>query len=68
VRRILKKKTFFWRNFLISQAQITPFCNNKGKIICGICDCDDASYGPKCECSKADLSEFKSGNTTSCIE
>lgn len=51
---------------------VSGACNNKGKIVCGICECDPLYYGNRCECSKSenDLDSGKassSGNISSCI-
>lgn len=25
-------------------------CNGKGKYVCGVCECNDAYFGERCEC------------------
>jgi integrin beta 1 len=48
-------------------------CNGRGRVICGICECDSEYYGNKCECSKMDsasdsLSNINTGNKSSCMK
>ncbi|XP_073833072.1 position-specific antigen beta subunit myospheroid isoform X2 [Musca autumnalis] len=33
----------------------SPQCNNHGKLMCGICDCDDMHFGHSCECSNNEI-------------
>ncbi len=53
----------------------TEYCDNHGKIVCGICECDSQHYGTRCECDKIDneavLDPSKpssTGNISSCIK
>lgn len=45
-------------------------CNNKGKRVCGSCDCNEGSYGSTCECDSSTVvsgdhdKACKSGNST----
>ena len=52
-------------------SETSDYCNERGKIVCGICECDSLYYGSKCECSKLDSSsdpnKGSSGNISSCI-
>ncbi len=54
------------------QNEESPYCNERGKVVCGICECDALYYGNKCECSKldsqTDSNKGSSGNISSCIE
>ena len=53
---------------------ISRSCNDRGKIVCGICECDSSFYGSKCECSKSenesgfDSNKPSSGNISTCIK
>ena len=48
---------------------MSPDCNGRGKIVCGICDCDPLFYGTKCECSQSEFFDPSStGNVSSCIK
>ncbi len=54
---------------------LSESCNSRGKIVCGICECDSLYYGNKCECSKLEsedaideLNKSSSGNLSSCIK
>ena len=56
------------------QAKQSKYCDNHGKVVCGICECDPLHYGSRCECNKIenesslDSSKLSSGNISSCIK
>ncbi len=52
------------------QTETSLYCNQRGRIVCGICECDPLYYGSKCECSKSELDTNKgsTGNISSCIK
>ncbi|KAJ8012903.1 hypothetical protein DPEC_G00047710 [Dallia pectoralis] len=51
---------------------VSPYCNNQGKVNCGMCSCKDTYVGQKCECSikGTDVSSLKAAcqkdNGTEC--
>ncbi len=57
----------------------SSYCNDRGQVVCGICECDSMYYGSKCECSKLETHSSEStlglnketlatGNISTCIE
>lgn len=38
----------------------SPECNRRGTFECGICRCDDDTYGQRCECSSSNMDAGKS--------
>ena len=50
------------------QTGVSDYCNKRGKVVCGICECDPQYYGNKCECSTLDSDTAKGNNISSCIK
>uniref|UniRef100_A0A1I8PZ80 Integrin beta n=1 Tax=Stomoxys calcitrans TaxID=35570 RepID=A0A1I8PZ80_STOCA len=40
----------------------SPICNNHGRLMCGICDCDDMHFGHTCECSTNEIHPGKNND------
>lgn len=57
-------------------AETNTYCHDRGKLVCGICECESGFYGSRCECANPDaiagVSSLGSvhtstGNISSCI-
>uniref|UniRef100_A0A1I8PFU3 Integrin beta n=1 Tax=Stomoxys calcitrans TaxID=35570 RepID=A0A1I8PFU3_STOCA len=40
----------------------SPTCNGQGRLMCGICDCDDMHFGHNCECSTNEIHPGKNND------
>ncbi|RMZ98417.1 integrin beta-PS isoform X2 [Brachionus plicatilis] len=55
-----------------SSGGVSPECNDRGRRVCGICQCEPLYYGSKCECSNLDSNDpndkaSAASNISSCV-
>lgn len=58
-------------------ATTSAYCHDRGKVVCGICECEGGFYGSRCECANPDAvatgtgslspAHTTTGNISSCI-
>ena len=48
-----------------SSSRESQYCNSRGKVVCGVCECEAQYYGNRCECSTLDSADSTKGNNIS---